>query len=353
MLDNSVKTNKLQIGAVQYATSMSEDNDWKFDFFKSSILQIVEQNSDRVTDLLDVWACDWNLILNIDNFFGNRLRTIWIDIWEKLVKLAPKWKVIVWNWYDLNWFQNNSMDIITYSSFLHELWSYYSDNETNPFTKESYYKWIIIWLKAAERVLREWGYLLIKDPVRPLNDTEELILSVRNTSDLILSRELLNSILINSTSEIDITNLKQSQINVLRNIELPNDIPYLARMFLFINWFNWARNEFPDWIIRLESWKIKLSRWLLAEISRHMTWGYKREVFFDEQKEWYWSLNENEWNSILKELRLELVQHDLSIKESDHAKLLWEIIDIKDKKWNIILPWNVSPTHHYTILKKI
>ncbi len=69
MSDNSLKTNKLQWGAIQYTTSMSEDNDWKLDFFKSAISQIAEQNSDRVLDLLDVWACDWNLILNFDVFF--------------------------------------------------------------------------------------------------------------------------------------------------------------------------------------------------------------------------------------------------------------------------------------------
>lgn len=337
----------------RYAEEMSINNDWKLDFFLWKIWEILNQKKDNEPlKILDVWACDWDLLTHIDNEFWELVSTLGVDISNDLVKLAPKWKVLQWDGYYLDGFKNESFDVLTYSSFLHELWSYYKNIKIPNYSRESYYAWIKLGLSSAERVLKKWWYLLIKDPVRPINDTELIVLKVKDKANLILNESYLNKMWLFWNSNISLENITEHDIKKLLSVKEIKNIQYVARLILFLYVFKWTNSEIWKNKVVYNNWTLHLTRWILAEVSRHMPWVENNKKFFDEAHEWYWSLNSEEWNNVLDLTSFELVAHNVSIKESDHAKLLWDNFLLLDSKWDELKPHKVSPTHHYTIIKK-
>jgi len=338
----------------RYVEEMSANNDWKLEFFLWKIWEILKwKENNEPLDILDVWACNWDLLIHIDNEFWQQVNTLGVDISNELVNLAPVWKVLQWDGYYLNRFQNESFDVLTYSSFLHELGSYHVDKKIPMYTRDGYYEWIKLWLSSAERVLKKWWYLLIKDPVRPINDKEIIKLYVKNKTDLILTESYLSDIWLSWIWDINLNYITKNEIEKILTVNEIKNIPYVARLILFLYVFKWTSSEIWRNLVTYDNWSLSLTRWIIAEISRHMPWVENNKKFFDEANEWYWSLNYEEWGFILDWTSFELVEHNISTKESDHAKLLWDNFLLLDSKWNELKPHKVSPTHHYTILKKV
>lgn len=356
MSEKSLQASKLNDWASLYAQNMSYDNDNKVWFFSSAIEEILSKRQSREPlSILDIWCNNGDLILRLDDYFGSRIQTHGVDIGAELVKMAPEWKASVGNWYDLNWFESSSRDVLLYSSFLHELWSYHVSENYPEYSKESYYEGIRTWLTAAQRVLRIWGHLLIKDPVRPLSPSEMLTLRLREWVDrIVTASQLAQYGALNAPHDIDIWNLNINDLSVLDSVPIPNSLPYLPRMALFLRWFRWSHSQIPNWIISMDwSKAIQLSRDLVADISRHMPWWYSKQSFTDEQKEWYWSLNSEEWDIVLKDTWFIVESHEVTYRKSDHSKLMADTFQVFDPNWKEIHTYDISPTHHYTILRRI
>ncbi|MBC7498311.1 methyltransferase domain-containing protein [Candidatus Gracilibacteria bacterium] len=334
---------------------MSYDNDHKVGFFTTAIEKILSsRNEGKALDILDVGCNNGDLIGKLDLYFGTIISTHGVDIGAELVKMAPAGKASVGNGYDLALFPSESKDVLLYSSFLHELGSYFTSEYFEKYSREIYYAGIKTGLKAAERVLKQGGFLLIKDPVRPLQSSEILTLKIKDGINRVTTiSELFSKGVEKPTRDIDIGNLTEQDLQILDSVLVPNDLHYLPRMALFLKGFQWSHSQIPNGIINLQGDILTFTRDLVADISRHMPWGYSKQSFTDEQKEWYGSLNAEEWKEVLKDTGFEIESHEVTYRKSDHSKLMGNTFVIYDSKGKEIHAHDISPTHHYTVLKKI
>ncbi len=323
---------KLSInGAEKYAENMTNNADTKKDFFIREIDGILSRKNTPIR-VCDIWCCSGSLISVIKQHFKEKIIAIWIDISPNMIKMAKKsYKWIsfhVGNAYFTPKLADASVDVILWSSLLHELGSYYDKS----FTHESYNLGIKTWLCEANRLLSKWGTLLIKDPVKPLNWDKWVILKNKHS---------------NIAPKIDI-----SDINSLRwQFISPSELPIQTRIEVFVKNFPW--NKDSNTVV--SNGNIHTTRAMTSEIARHIplpisdTW----EHFIDEQDEWYGSWNENDWNIYERtSWKMQVQEHKISFSHSNHAAKIKDDFELFDIYGNSLLFENILPTHQFTILNK-
>lgn len=346
-MKGALDTYKLNEGILAYSDNMKSNLDDKLKFFWSKIDWILSNITKRTKiNVLDVGCCSWTLVKWINDQFWSDVNVSWVDISKEMIEIALKnnsWNCYIDNWYTLAKTWTNTQDIITYSSILHELWSYF-DLEGN-YNEESYMKWIEVALISANRVLKDGGYLLIKDPVKPLNPKDELVMKTKWITERILTVDNL-PVSLNDYSVHDL-------VLLWKELDVPNNLDYISRVLLFLSWFDWAprltKNLDP---LMWDGEMLKLSRELTSEVARHVPLWYSKWDFVDEQKEWYWSLNKPEWDKIINKTWFTLEEHSCFYKETNHANWLWKEFIIYDIKWNKLHQKDILPTHQFTTLRK-
>lgn len=321
------------IGVEKYAKDMMGNTDRKQDFFIWEIDKILTK-SNKILKVCDVWCCSGALIWSIKKHFRERIIAVWVDISPDMIHIAKnshQWiEFHTGNAYHISWLQWESIDILMWSSLLHELGSYNDDS----YTHESYDNGIKIWLTEAERILSRWGSLLIKDPVKPIRPNESLI----------LKKKCLWS---SPARMIDITNIQLLK----NNFSSPSEIPITDRIGLFLNTFRWNKGN-----VNIGEDTVSVTRALTSEIARHIplpisdTW----EHFIDEQREWYGSWNYDDWSTYdtnsMQSLRVNT--HSAVFSTWNHAAKLKDDFELMDLNGEILSYDELLPTHQFTTLIK-
>ncbi len=333
MTKNPLNTSKLSsISNVEsYANDMSSNLYWKAHFFSWAIQNVLQTVTKKNINILDIWCASGDLIIRLKQQFPD-LNFHWLDISKDMINLAhQKWEWWInfstWNWYSLPESMNNTYDIIMWSSIMHEFWSYHPWN----FSRESYSEGINTALSQTHNALKKWGFLLIKDPVKPLND-KDVKLSPTNLWNNLPTPELI---------------IKDKDYP-------PHKIDITHRVQFFLQNFPWISQS---WIVIQPNWEINCKLSVASEIARHVpypitdTWSH----FEDELNEWYGSYNTQEWSNTLRKnvSGLSMIKHKTYYNPRNHASSFSDHYDILWEDREIILPEEHLPTNQTTILRKI
>lgn len=329
-----------------YIKGMTANLKGKFIFFDTQLNGILEETSFKCMNILEVWCASWFLLEKIKEKYWTKVNTIWIDANDNLIKIAKQnwlWNYLVDDAYILSEIGDSSIDIILYSSVLHELWSYYKWNIK--YERSKYIQWILDWLISASRVLKKWWYILIKDPVLPINDEKKIVLE---------EKKWIERYFVQDGKKIDIKWLSIDELKKLFNlIKKPWDLDLISRSIFFLSWFMWAPTEVRKLSKNIfYGDKIVLNIWIVSEMARHTKIWDTLSHFADEQKEWYGSLNINEWSKICSYCNLNLISHEAVFTQNNHSKWLWEHYDLYDDWWKQLDQKEILPTHQFTILRK-
>lgn len=327
-------------GAEQYSAALSKNRNWRIEFFSEKIQKVLNQTSEKL-NLLDIWACDGNLLTRFDSIFWERIQSTWIEISSELAKLDITWRVLCGDWYTLDPIPTESQDIITYSRILHELGSF----SWNKHSRDEYVAWIMKWLQAGYRVLKKDGIILITDPVQPREPLEILTIKIQESSVKVIKDfiEAYLSDCLNKEGEMLNLDVFLSRLNEMS----PNDIPYSLRLIYFLHRFWWSPGQYSYNSI----FSINITRWLLIEAVRHMSWMHTRKEFEDELGEWYWSLNIHEWAMVENELGYKVLEHVTTFERVKKMIRVGENFEIFAN--NVRVPSVfISETQQFTVLKK-
>ena len=316
---SALNTNKLSNeGVTKYAQEMNRNIEDKQNFFIRSIENLHFTWS---IEILDIWSASGYLTFNIASYFGAKIqKIIGIDVSEKMVQIAsnnfPNIHFEVGNAYDLS-LPPNSFDVIICSSVLHELWSYFWQKNL-----EAYNAWIIQGLHNMHKVLKTGGYILIKDPVYPSNDSY-ITTIFHAKSETFSWNNIVHSNLLN------------------RSKHFIEKFPFFQQERLTIT---------DNGFIAPCSY--------INEIIRHTSNAICDTVehFNDELNEWYWSWNGYQWDSFIKKhpSLFKIITHETRWNEHNHSTSFYQFFDLYDTNHKKIkhIP-HTLPTHQFTILQKI
>lgn len=316
MKNNLCSSYKLsQDGIEKHASDMARNIDFKKYFFQSTIDHILAKNKRKIS-ILDIGCCGWELSYELKTHYKDSIEVTWIDASGKMIEQAQnnfsEIQFLEANAFDLNILQTK-FDVVICSSVLHELWSYYwNKNETD------YNKWIQQWLNSIIKILNDRWYILIKDPVKPIDNYELLVYY--------------------SGKKFFSGNLSESD--------------YFTRVKIFIENFPYFNKANFD----IKENSFISNSVFISEIIRHTSIAIcdTDHHFNDELQEWYGSWNEKQWNNYIKDNpHMRIITHKTSWNKNNHSVEFYKYFNFYFKNgYKIKNPQFLFPTHQFTILQK-